>query len=196
VNESPPGIRRVCIAIGVDGPTTSGPRPSDIGTRVSGVVIDACVASGLHRTLLTLQHDHETQIALLPTGIDEPKVIAALTAELGTRLRRLNRRPPDGARLRLTMAIHEGIVVLTDDGYRGYAIAKACQFVSSAAARQALALHSTADLLVLLSERIFDDLIRLDVPGLLPACCQRLEIDGPDGKADDLGWLYIPPHLV
>lgn len=56
--------------------------------------------------------------------------------------------------------------------------------------------HSGADLAVLLSDRIFDDISRLGVPGLRIAKCQRVEIYDPVGEYRDYGWIYIPPHLV
>jgi hypothetical protein len=186
----------VCIAVGIDQRAGYGASSAEASTQLRAAVVDACVASGLQRILLTLQRDDNAQVALLPAGIDEPRAIAGLTAELAACLRKINRHRLDGARLRVTMAVHEGITTLEADGYHGYAISKACQLAGSDAVSDALMAHSGADLAVLLSDRIFDDISRLGVPGLRIAKCQRVEISDPVGEHRDYGWIYIPPHLV
>lgn len=192
MDETPPGIRRVCIAIGYEYSAGNGDATGDFSGRLRAALIDACVASGLQRMLLAPQRDGDAQVALLPAGIDEPKVIAALTAELGAHLRRLNRHRHDSERLRVTMAVDEGITTLEAGGYRGHAIAKACRLVTSDPMRKALTAYRSADLIVLLSERIFDDISRLDAPGMRTGKCQLVEIDDPVDARRDVGWIYIP----
>ena len=195
MDEAPAGIRRVCIAVTFDR-SSYNLGLSELGGRLRTAFIDACVAAELPRVLLTPQRDGGALVALLPVGIDEPKVLAALTAKLSAHIRVLNHQQRADQRLRVAVAVHEGITILDTDGYRGPAITKACRLVTSDAARDALAANSSADVIVLLSERIFYDASRIGVPGLHTRKCRRVEIyDAIDGHRD-IGWIYIPLHVA
>jgi hypothetical protein len=197
MDDTLPEIRRLCIAItGVaGGRAANGSAKNGSGGRLRGALIAACVSTGLHRVLLT-QHQQEGDgaalVALMPVGIDEPRAVAALASALSAQLRRLNRGQSGRARIRAVMAVHEGITVLAPDGYHGQAISTARRLAAAADLGARLADNPTADLIVLLSERVFEDIDRPEAFGVPPGRFERVEIRNPPAGTRDVGWIYIP----
>jgi hypothetical protein len=96
--------------------------------------------------------DDRLQTAVLPPGIDEVRAVI----ELLRAAHRVVLAAPAPVRLRL--AIHEGLVALVDGNFRGPAISTA-----RALCLDLQVLPTEADLVVVLSERISDDLSELGV---------------------------------
>lgn len=193
VADKPPGIRRVCVAVRLDRPGRRGTGVADAARqRLTAVLADAWVSAGLHRSLLTGQGGDDGEVALLPPGIDEPRAVAALVDGLVQALRQVNGQLGGGARLRLRMAVHEGITILAAGGFRGYAIVKTGRLVDSQALQEALATSPDASLAVVFSDQVFEDVGPLTYPALPADRFRRVEIDDPTGQFRDVGWIYIP----
>ncbi len=190
-----PGIRRACIAIATarTDPFANGKaaeRCSDESQRrrLSVLFGRVCTAAGVSRALFDFQPSFNEHLAVLPTGIDEPRVIALLVTELAIALRRI----AIDSRPRLVMAVHEGLIELDGEGFGGPAIAKTCRLANSAELHATLAGDPTANLLVLLSERIFDDLTERDRSAFSASRFQRVEIGDSRGGQPDVGWVFLP----
>jgi hypothetical protein len=198
VEHIPPGIRRVCIAVTAVRPPGCPRRPVDghleeerLRRCLDSAFSRACVAAGMGRALLNDQVRLVDQVAVLPAGIDEPRVLTLLVAELAAILREAGRRPAAGSRMRLVMAVHEGLTVLTEDSLGGQAIAKTCRMADSDELHATLTSQPSANLIVLLSERIFDDLSEHDRIALAAGKFRRVEIADPPGGEPNIGWVFI-----
>jgi len=189
VNDDVPGIRRVCVAAGWDG---DGPGGAGAERRtVRQALVSACAAAGLQRSLPGRQRREGAEILLLPAGIDEPRALAALTRSVAAELRGIN-AAGGGRRLRLALAVNEGVVVLRPAGFSGWAIGRACRLAASPQARSALAGDPASDLVGRLTDRIFDDLTghRLG-PALGSGRFERVEIDDP-AACCRTAWICAP----
>jgi hypothetical protein len=162
---------------------------------MAAVIATTCQTSGLDR-LLAQPGAGDAVILLLPAGIDEPLAVTSLVTGLVWALRQANTRPAGGPaleekRVRLRMAVHEGITILAAGSFAGRAVAKTCRLLGSPALRAALARSPRADLAVMLSDQVFEDISGFD-RSLPLGDCERVEIEDPDGGASDVGWVFVP----
>jgi hypothetical protein len=197
VEDTPPGIRRLCAAITAEScPAAAGLAQRSGPSRVSAALLNAWSSAELDRVLLNAHRTGDMEIAVLPVGIDEPRVIPSMISSLAETLRVLNADQDDGARIRLRMALHEGVTILTADGFTGGAVSGACQLADSPPLRAALATERDADLAVMLSDQVFRDLIQLSHFCLPRSRFRRAVITGPLSGCPDTGWIYFPASLM
>jgi hypothetical protein len=190
VDEIPPGIRRVCVAVAVEPDRNGGIAESDCRARLDAAVAEACSSSGLDRTLLDQHRIADIDIMLLPAGIDEPLAVTTLVNGFRRALQRANGPLPDGLRFRLRMAVHEGITTLVASGFTGQAIARACEMLDSPLLRAALARTPGYDLAVIFSEQVFEA-VGDAAYGASSAGFERVEIDYPSPPSRDTGWIFV-----
>jgi hypothetical protein len=179
MDDKPPGIRRLCVAYGIESPSEGG-RDENIAAEQRGAkaFTDVCASMGLDRMLI--DRHKSGQIGVLPVGIDEPRVVSSLVEGLMSALAGLN--------VRLRLAVNEGVTTLTTGGFGGNAIAKVRRLAESAPLRSALAEHPQACLAVLLSAPVFED-----IGPRLPADQFRpVEIASPGQARHDIAWIFVP----
>jgi hypothetical protein len=192
VDDIPPGIRRLCVAVAADGITGGATERQAGRERVSAVLLDACGSAGLDRVLVSAQRAADTEVALLPVGIDEPRVIAALTAALVEALHRMNTGQGNGERVRLRMAVHEGVTILTSEGFTGHAVMQVSRLAGAQPLRAALTADPDADLMVLLSDQVFEDVVQFDHACLSRDRFRRAAGAIPANGNLGAGWIYVP----
>ncbi len=197
MDDIPAGIRRLCIAVAAEGIAGCGTkqRPS-VRHCVSAALLDACSSAGLDRVLVNAQRTDDTEVALLPAGIDEPRAIGSLVGSLAEALHRMNVGRGKYVRVRLRMAVHEGITILTAKGFSGQAVVRACRLAGSRPLRAALAADPDADLIVMLSDQVFEDVVQFGHSFLPRDRFRRAESTDPTRGYSDAGWIYVPEHAV
>ncbi len=193
MDDKPPGIRRLCVGVDIEGcPGRSAAETQSVRQRLATALAEACSSSGLDRMLVNTQDTGEGKLALLPAGIDEPQAIASLVGGLCQALRRLNGPLEAGQRVRLRMAVHEGITILADTGFTGQAVAKTWRLLGSPPLQATLTSNPHADLAVLLSDQVLDDASRFGQPWLPAGQFRRVEMGDPADGSRDAGWIYVP----
>jgi hypothetical protein len=197
VDDSPPGIRRVCIAVDVE--RDGGGNAAELAAlqrQMAAIIAQTCSSSGLDRLLLTQQSAEDAEIIVLPAGIDEPRAVTALVTGLAWALHQINAHQVNGAvrqaaRIRLKMVVHEGITILAAGGFAGRAVTKTCRLLASSALHAALAGSPRSDLVVLLSDQVFEDIGGFSRTLPLEEF-ERVEIEDPARGARDVGWVFAP----
>jgi hypothetical protein len=175
------GVRRMCIAIDLEHYS----RRPDAGQieaqrAMVGLVRGAGERGALERAQWLTQELGDGELALLPPGIDEARVITSLWRELREGLHRYNRHASAAARLRMRVAVHEGQTYIADNGFAGDAINTVCRLCDCAEVKDALS-ATESDLVLIVSDRIFDDVIRgYDAHDLPPAAFTKVTIAMPD----------------
>jgi hypothetical protein len=179
VDDEPPGIRRLCIAYGIEPPDGCGSderaAAEQLGTKAFA---DVCASLGLDRILL--RRHGAGQVGVLPVGIDEPRVVSSLVEGLVRALAGLN--------VRFRLAFHEGVTTLATGGFAGNAIAKVRRLAESPPLRAALAEDSRARLAVLLSTPVFEDID----PRLPADQFRQVEIAAQGRGPRDIAWIFVP----
>ena len=154
------GVRRMCIAADLEHYS----RRTDAGQieaqrAMSRLVREAGERGALERAQWLTQDRGDGELALLPPGIDEARVITSLWRELREGLHRYNRHANAAARLRVRLAAHEGQTYIADQGFAGDAINTVCRICDCDEVKDALS-RAEGDLVLIVSDRIFYDVIR------------------------------------
>lgn len=184
-----PGIRRLCLAFGIE-PAEG--QAFDLGQseqRTIAALVSVCASMGLDRMLLNASEPGKEQVALLPVGIDEPRVVSSLIDGLARAIAELNAACPAAA-LRLRLAFHEGVTVLAGDSFSGTPVDRVRELAADAHLRAALATDPRAGLAVLLSDPVFEGIDQCEDLVLPRSQFRRVDL-GASG-ADRRAWIYAP----
>jgi hypothetical protein len=193
MDNKPPGIRRLCLAFGIEPPATG--RDDDAAAAEEQVVAafsSVCASLGLDRMLMNRRETGDEQVALLPVGIDEPRVVSSLVDGLSRALAELNAAPPRAASLRIRLAFHEGVTTLAGDRFAGAALAWVGRLVGDWHLRAALTKHPRASLAVLLSDPVFEGIGQCGEPGLPPDQFQLVDVADTHCAPGRVAWIYVP----
>jgi hypothetical protein len=154
------------------------------------LVRDACERGALERAHWLKQEQGDGELAVLPPGIDEAHMITALWREFREGLHRYNRHANAGARLRMRVAVHEGMTYIGENGFAGTAINTVCRLRDCHEAKDALS-AADGDLVLITSDRIYQDVIRghdaLDLPA---SAFVETPIDIPDKGFQAVAYVF------
>jgi len=125
---------------------------------------------------------------LVAPAKSESRVVDPLVFHLAAGLRRYNRRSSDLARIRLRMAAHSGPVHLSHHGVTGVPMVQLARLLNAPPLRLQLDATS-ADLAVLVSDSLYDRIVRHDYGLIDPAafCPVGVEVKETSARA----WLLV-----
>ncbi|OHV35889.1 hypothetical protein CC117_04580 [Parafrankia colletiae] len=171
-----------------------------------GAVLDeACGAAGVQR-VHWVPWPEGGELGVFPPGIDEGRVVAAFTRELCRAVAQVNdaqvndvraggdrvggdRVGCGAVRLRLRVALHQGITRCDEGGYSGRAVVKACQLLDAEVLRRELAASPGDDLAFIVSAELFDDVVGEDHADLRRSEFRQVTVPGPLAGPDLLAWV-------
>lgn len=192
MDDNPPGIRRVCMAVDVEQYSEQGITEVAAARRqLSGLLADLCDSPEFDDLLPCQQSVSDGEVVVLPAGIDEPRTVTLLVNLLVHALYQSN-----GVwvwpHVRLRVAVHEGITTLIGGVFDGPAVKKACGLLGALPLSAALASKPMADLAVIFSDRIYADLGEY----LSPEEFTSVEISDPAASFREVGWLLVPERAA
>jgi hypothetical protein len=153
------GVRRMCVACDLEHYSRR-PDNGQIEAQrgMARLLSEAGERGALERAQWFTQPQGDGELALLPPGVDEARVITGLWRELREGLHRYNRHASAAARLRMRIAVHEGQTYIADNGFAGDAINTVCRLRDCVEVKHALS-ATDGDLVLIVSDRIFYDVI-------------------------------------
>jgi hypothetical protein len=155
------------------------------------VMNEAVTGIGLDRRSWTTQQSGDGELAILPADTSEPTIVADLVPALDRILRELNSRLLPEAKVRLRVAIHQGLVHMTGaNGYPSEAIVEACRLLDADVLRQALTAFPRASVALIVSRSIFHDVVRHGYRGLRPERFAQVTVQVKQLAAD--AWIFVP----
>ena len=140
-----------------------------------------------------LQEQGDGGLRLLPTGdgVDEVRVIADLIRALEDGLAEINGDLVAEARIRLRVALDEGVVQRAAHGFSGYAVTAVCRLRDASVVRESLA-GSDADLIVVVADHLYQDVLADGYrrgPAFAQATVTAKEFTGE-------AWIYLPRNIA
>ncbi|MEU1525512.1 hypothetical protein ABZ413_25300 [Nocardia rhamnosiphila] len=161
-----------------------------------GVLEQAAGRAGLDRVSWDRQAAGDGELAVLPADAHaaEPALIDDFGRELGNALNDHNRYVRDEVRLRLRIAVHFGVVAKDRNGFSGQGPVAVSRLVDSASAKHALAAIPNANLVVVLSHRVFTDAVVQGHTALTSKQFRPVRVRNKE--FDDDAYLYVPGHDV
>ncbi|GGP34760.1 hypothetical protein [Saccharothrix coeruleofusca] len=152
----------------------------------------AAAQAGFDRTRWDVQHAGDSELAVLPADTSERQVVDDFTGSLAHALGAHNDEHPDEPRLRLRMAVHQGLVCPSVAGYAGQGVVTVSRMVDSRPARRALLACPAADVVLALSPSLFVEVVgqghtRLSWSDFREATIRNKSFVGT-------AWLHVPGH--
>ncbi|MFD1149843.1 hypothetical protein [Saccharothrix hoggarensis] len=123
------------------------------------VVEDAAARAGFDRSRWKVQGSGDGELAVLPADTAEKRVVDDLPRALVDALAAHNGTARRELKLRLRVAVHQGLVRATPGGYAGAGVVAVSRMVDSAPGRLALRACPDVDLVILLSPLLYADLV-------------------------------------
>ncbi|HEY7485121.1 MAG TPA: hypothetical protein VH912_11730 [Streptosporangiaceae bacterium] len=186
-------LRRLIIAVDVHRYSRRDPLAQvDTQKDLIDALENAAVAVGLDRRKWHLQSIGDGELAILPAAVDEPVVVADFVEELRKRLLRQNRSLRRDARLRIRVAIHSGMLHLAANGYAGPGPVETCRLLDAAPLKDALAAADEADLVLIVSDSLFRDIVKPGFRGLRPEHFRPVRVTVKEFNRT--GYVTVPGH--
>jgi len=188
-----PGIRRLCLAIGLENYgrwDLDGQRSARHA--LTDVLVKARTATGLAALDWLSQRYGERELIALPPGIDEREAIQDFVVGLRLALHRANQSRGPFDRMRVRVAIHEGIIEADHSQVTGRGAVMVNNLLDSQPARTALRLNPDADFAVIVSQPIFDEHIGREYRDFDADWFQPHSIDIPARLLSTYAWTWAP----
>jgi hypothetical protein len=167
-----------------------GPAQEAVQERLARLVALTLQDCGTEVGTLDHQWSGDGFMALLPADIDPTITLPKLLWSFVERLAEDNQGTTD--RIRLRMAVGLGIVGPGPTGFSGSMIVSLARLVDSHPLRMAAREHDDANLVAMVSDQVFGQLIRPGYPGL-SAADFRAELVAVK-ELEEVAWLWIPPR--
>jgi hypothetical protein len=192
----PPAIRRLCVAIDIESYSKrSIPEQIDLQTRLLWIMTQACKAAGIKPARCDRQDSGDGQLLVLPPSIDESTVLPGLVGGLLTAVRRANESPGSGGRLRLRISVGQGTIQVGATGFASRAVITVARLLDSAELRAALAAAPAADVAVIVTSDLYEDVFSQGYGGLPAAEFKEVRVWIPAKKFAANAWIQVPVNL-
>jgi hypothetical protein len=155
------------------------------------VMAEAVDAAGLRRRDWIIQQAGDGELSILPPDISEPAVVAELAPALDRILRLRNGGRLPEAKVRLRVAIHQGLVHLDGaNGVPGAAAVEVCRLCDADVLRQALKHFTGASVALIVSQSIYDEVVKHGYRGLRTDRFAPVEVTVKELRTK--AWIYVP----
>ncbi|MGA5358393.1 hypothetical protein [Streptomyces purpurascens] len=184
--------RRLCLAADVEQYSRLDTRTqSAVQADLVRMLDEAAALTGLDRAAWTRQPQGDLEFAVLPEATPEDAVLGPFIHHLAVRLGDRNARPAT-QRVRLRLAVDTGVVADAALGHAGPAPVAVARYVNAPQLRAVLAILTAADLAVIVSDRLYQDVVRSGRPDLDPAQYVRAHVRVKEFGG--YGWIRVPGH--
>ncbi|MEU5691339.1 hypothetical protein [Actinosynnema sp. NPDC020468] len=150
----------------------------------------AGASAGLDRTQWTRQAKGDEEWAVLPPHTPERVVVDDYVRALDAELSSVNQWRVPEAKVRMRVAMHHGMVMDGANGFPGKDSVLVSRLLNSKPAHQALEQVPSADLVLVLSEFLYDSLVEPGHTTLRAKSFRRVEV--AEKTFTGHGWMWIP----
>lgn len=160
-------------------------------------MVEATRQLALDRVHWVTQQGGDGELAILPVDTSEPTIVAYLAPTLDRLLRESNRHLMPEARVRMRIALHVGLVHLDGaTGFPGSAVVTVCRLVNAPPLKRALELYPAAAVVQIVSEPLYEDIVRNRYEGLRPDRYTRVPVELPDKGFRSTAWITVPDEDI
>ncbi|MFJ3816307.1 hypothetical protein [Streptomyces sp. NPDC090056] len=152
---------------------------------------EAAKLTGLGRDTWIRQPQGDQELSVLPESTPEAVVLGPFVHQLAARLKALNARPA-APRIRLRLAVDTGAVADAALGHAGPAPVAVARYLNAPQVKAVLVGLTSADLAVIVSDRLYQDVVRSGDPGLDPDQYVRVHVRVKEFGG--YGWIRVPDH--
>ncbi len=153
------------------------------------VVHAACREADLPEEIV--QTSGDGVLIMPPSDIDETAVLPNLVRGLSTALRQENRLLAEPARIRLRLALTNGVVSTGPTGFSGPAVIECFRLLDSPPVKEALVDHPAAELAVIVSDHLYNDVVRHGFRDMRPEDFWNVRSSMPERNFSANAWLWV-----
>lgn len=187
-----PGVtRRLCLAADIEQYSrfdTPGQRAAQ--AQLARVLRAAAERSGLDHGKWSTQPQGDLEFAVLPPGTPEQLILGEYVTHLAAELGGYNATRPPAGQMRLRLAIDTGVAATAALGFSGPAPIAVARYLNAPEVKQALAAAGSASLAVVVSDRLYQDVVRSRIHGLDPEQYRRIHVQQKEFAG--YGWVRLP----
>ncbi|REE94863.1 hypothetical protein [Thermomonospora umbrina] len=170
-------VYRLLLATDIQGYSRRDAREQLRAQRDLSQVLDrAATGAGLDRRRWDKQVGGDGELALLPEDADPAPVVGDFPLLLAAGLRALNRERPGRARLRVRLAVHHGTLAAGPFGPAGDAPIVVQRLLDAGPLRRLLADQPERDIAYMVSESLYDDVVRTGFTRMVPGDFQPIRV--------------------
>lgn len=147
-------------------------------------------AAGLRRDDWDCQKAGDGELAILPPDEPENVLIDDFCRILAENVADYNEDRVDGARMRLRLAIHNGVIEPAANGYAGAGVVVVSRLVNADVARAVQDAIPQAGLVVILSNRVFVDTVAQGHTAIRASRFHKTTVHIKEYRDD--AWLHVP----
>jgi hypothetical protein len=156
------------------------------------IMDEATTEIGLHRVKWRIQQGGDGELAILPPGTSERVVVTRLAPVVDRLLREHNQGLGPEAKVRLRLAVHQGLVHLDGaNGFPGEAIVHVSRLVDSPQLKAALRRFPNANVALVVSDSLYQDVVR-HYQDLRPEQFACVSARLPEKNFSATAWIYVP----
>lgn len=135
------------------------------------------------------QASGDGEVAVAAADVDPSAALSHLAGHLVDGLAALQAA---GRRQRLRVAAHVGHVEAGANGFVGHAVVRTCRMVGSAPLRRCLDEHPGANLALMVSEPVWEDVVAPEVHALRAADFRPVDVRDPAKAFTARAWVHVP----
>lgn len=150
----------------------------------------AAEAAGLSRDEWVTQEGGDGELAILPATASDPQVVDGYMRALAAAVQRRNEGLAPGERLRLRVAVAFGTAYRAANGYAGQAVVVANRLISAESIKRIFDEKAEANLILILSQRVFDDVVRQEHTSYRPD--DFVEVNIQKKEFEGSAWVWVP----
>lgn len=187
--------RHLCVSVDIQGYGGHDDRyQDDLQLELVRLLDGAARSAGLDRGTWRTQGAGDGELSLIPLDGAEPRVVDDFVRHLDHELDRRNRHRRPAVQIRMRVAIHQGVGYPAASGYAGAAVVVVSRLVDCDAVRAALIAAPTANLVLIVSDGVYQDVVRNGHTTYLPSEFRQVSVAVKELTTS--AWLWVPNHDV
>lgn len=185
--------RHLCMAADVESYSSRHtPSQANVQADLVRVLEEAAALSGLNRTAWSRQPQGDQELAVLPLDTPETVVLGTFVRHLTHLLGERNANRAESDRMRLRLAIDFGVAPAAALGYSGPTAVAVARYLNADQLKRVLKAIDTTNLAVIVSDRLYQDVVRSCDEGLDPEQYVRVHVEQKEFSG--YGWIHVPEH--
>lgn len=161
-----------------------------VRTALNTAVRAAFRTGGVRWSALAVEDRGDGAIILAPPTVSKLDLLDPVIPNLAARLREYNAAAGPGLRVRLRVSVHAGEVHRDATGWAGSDLNVACRLVSNPVVSRYLLQRPEADLLLVVSESVYEGVVRHAYRGIEPADYAPVHVAVKELNAR--AWVHVP----
>ena len=138
------------------------------------------------------QPSGDGELAVLPPEVDEPLLLSAFLPAIDTHLRRYNAYRVTEARIRIRVALHQGLLFVDSrNGFAGEAVNTTARLVDAPPLKAAFRAFPAANVACIVSDGIYRDIVCGGYEGIRRDRYSKIKVELPDKDFAEDAWISI-----